>query len=512
MALNTADLGPYKKLKSELVTTGFKAPGTGQTIQTPDFCRVELHSSLSFGSSIKHEVWLPANGWNGRLLGTGNSGWAGSIRYRALAKGLEKGFATANTDLGTAPGADGAYTFGDPVKWLDYGQRATHDMTASAKALITAFYGQAQSYSYFEGCSTGGFQGLRNAELFPADYDGIVAGHPGDRRAAKVIAILRNYMQPKLHPEGILPNDKLMMMHNEVLKACAGQGGGLPDDPFVAVPTACTWQPKLLLCGARAQPDCLTRAQVEMAEFYYRPWIINTTRAQVFPGLPRGTELGWAKYMEAAHEWDPPHASIIRSILGASLDFRNSDWDRDVATYLTIQGELWGDTPPKDPAAFRQRGGKMLVYFGLNDTSTFYDVAEYYEGVQAEIAKSEGLNDKTAGVRIRESIRLFTLPGVEHCGGGNGPNTMDPLTPLMTWVEKGVPPERIEARWVASSNSFEASLGRPMSRPICAYPQIARYVGHGRKDKAESFRCAHPELPEAITRKSLPPKSGSAPE
>jgi feruloyl esterase len=241
-----------------------------------------------------------------------------------------------------------------------------------------------------------------------------------------------------------------------------------------------------------------------MANFYYRPWIITSTGEQVFPGLPRGTELGWVKYMEAANEWDPPHADIVQSILGAKIDFRASDWERDVATYLAIQGPLWGDKPPTDLAAFRHRGGKMLIHFGMNDTSTFYDVAEYYEGVQAEIARSEGLSDETAGVQIRESIRLFTLPGVSHCGGGNGPNTVGLLTPLMAWVEQGTAPERIDATWVESPNCFEASLGRPMSRPICAYPHVAKYVGHGDKTEARNFSCSKPDVLDAMARKSPP--------
>lgn len=505
-ALNFVDLRPGKTLQAELVTGGFKVPGAERAgaervLQTRPFCRVVLHSSLSADSSINHEVWLPASGWNGRLLGTGNGGWAGRIQYQALAWGLEQGFATANTDMGTASVDGRLPAAGRPVKWLDYGQRATHDMTVSAKAVISAFYRQPPSHSYFQGCSTGGFQGLRSAQLFPWDYDGIIAGHPGNRRAARVISILHNFMQPKLRPEGIIHKDQLMMMHEAVLRACAGKGGGLPDDPFVTVPTACTWRPDTLLCKGKAQPDCLTKEQVETAQFYYRPWIIESTGEQVFPGLPRGSELGWAAYMEDAQTWDPPHADVVRSILGAQMDFRASDWDRDVATYLAIQGALWRDEPPTDLAAFRQRGGKLLIHFGLNDTSTFYDVAEYYEGVQAEIASSEHLDDTAAGERIRESIRMFTLPGVSHCGGGNGPNTMDLLSPLMTWVENGVPPERIDATWSASPNHFDASIGRPMSRPICVYPQVARYVGRGARNEARNFVCGAPDVPEAMSRK-----------
>lgn len=509
-ALSSIDLGPGKIVRTTFLSEGFKPSPAGELVQVPPFCRVALHSALSTDSSIHHEVWLPARGWNGRFLGTGNGGWAGRLVYRALAAGVRRGFAVANTDMGTSPVEGGAFAVGHPVRWLDYGQRATHDMTTAGKALVSAYYGRAARFSYFEGCSTGGFQGLRAAELFPDDYDGIIAGHPGDRRAAKVMSLLFNFMQPKLHPEGILSNDDLMMMHEAVLDECAGKGGGLPDDPFVTVPTACEWKPESLLCRDGNASDCLTQAQVDMANRLYRPWVLPSTGEHVFAGLPRGTELGWNKYMEAADEPDPPHAGIVRSILGAGHDFLASDWDRDVTTYLTVQGALWADGPPTDLARFREQGGKMLIPFGLNDTSTFYDAAEYYEGVQHEIARSASLSDTSAGTRIRESMRLFTLPGVEHCGGGNGPNEIDALTPLMTWVETGVAPERIDATWV-KTNGFGASLGRPMSRPSCAYPQVAKYVGDGDVSRAESFRCGPPDVPSAKARVSRP-KAEEAPK
>jgi len=502
-ALASLDLGPGKKIAIEFLRAG-QSTSDAADKPLPPFCRIRVRSALSTDSSIEHELWLPAAAWNGRFLGTGNGAWAGRIDSTALAEGLGKGFAVANTDMGTSPVADGAFAVGHPIRWLDYGQRATHDMTVVAKALIHAFYGHPARYSYFEGCSTGGFQGQREAELFPSDYDGIVAGHPGDRRSAKVISLLYNYMQPKLHPEGIIPNAKLMMMYKAVLATCAGQGGGRPDDPFVTVPTACNGKPESLLCRAAENDTCLTQAQVDMANRFYSPWVLKSTGQEVYPGLPRGTELGWSEYMDAAKDHDPPHAAVVRSILGANHDFWTSDWDRDVAAYMAVQGALWADAAPTGLASFRNRGAKMLIHFGLNDTSSFYDVAQYYEGIQREIARSERLTDAAAGRQLRESIRLFTLPGVEHCGGGNGPNTMDTLSALMLWVEKGVTPRRIDATWVARPGRFPASLGRPMTRPSCPYPEVARYNGQGDPDRAESFHCGLPELTTGTARVSLP--------
>lgn len=474
----------------------FHVPGFGglryseQIKEAPSFCRVVVHTSFSADSSVYSEVWLPTSNWNGRFLGTGNAAFSGTIRYDGMLAGVTRGFAVANTDMGIrqTPG-EPFPTISHPVKWLDFGRRSTHEMTVVGKSLTEKFYGEAPRFSYWQGCSTGGFQGQRNAQYFPEDYDGIAAGCPGDRRANKLIAILHNYMQPKLYPEGRIDDQKLMLMHKAVLKQCAGLAGGLADDPFLAMPYACDWKPESMLCLSKETDKCLTQAQVDMANRYYSPFVLKSSGAVVWPGLPRGTELGWKAYMDAADQYDPPHAGVVRSILGPEHDFWKSDWDHDVETYLQIQGFLWSDGPNTDLSQFQKRGGKLLFYFGWNDTSTSYDTTNFYASVESDLRSRNNLTSDQAAVELRKFFRLFMMPGMGHCIGGNGPNTFDVLTPLMRWVEQGEAPERITASWSEGPVHFPSSLGRPMTRPLCPYPQVAHYNGSGSKIEAENFTC-----------------------
>jgi feruloyl esterase len=494
---------PDAKVVGTFLISGDVGLDTSKRKLSGTACRVVVESSLSTGSAIKHEIWLPIDNWNGRFLGLGNGGWGGVIKYSvpdgandmALIEGVNRNFATANTDMGAAGIFDSSNASAIPVKWLDYGQRATHDMTRVAKIVIARFYGRPPEHSYFRGCSTGGFQALRNAQFFPDDYDGIISGHAGNERARKIVAIIRNYMLPKLHPEGILPNDKLLLMHRAVLKACAGKGGGLASDPFVTVPQSCQWKPETLVCRGKAGKNCLSEAQVDLANRLYSPMTLKSSGEEIFPGLPRGTELDWEDFMKSAKDVDPPHAAVIRTIMGAQYDFRKNDWDRDVETYLRIQGPLWADGPNADLSRFRARGGKLIAHFGLNDMSSFYDFANYYRSVERAVGKTDGVGDEQAAADLRTFFRLFTMPGVEHCGGGNGPNTFDALAPLMDWVEKGQAPDRIDAYWTDQHpGSFATSLGEPMSRPLCPYPQVALYTGSGDPKAANNFVCGAPRL------------------
>lgn len=494
--LSKLDLGVSRIVDAQVTRGGFTTPDGKRIAPLPDFCRVVIHTSFSTDSSVNSEVWLPLSDWNGRFLGTGNGGMGGAIAYTqgsqgvpdgAMATGLRRGFVVANTDMGTKATQGQAFApIGHPVKWWDYGWRSTHEMTVVGKQIARTFFEEAPHHSYFAGCSTGGFQSLRAAQSFPEDYDGILAGHPGPDRSAKLIAILYNYMLPKLHPEGRLPNDRLLLMHRAVLKECAGVGGGVSSDPFVSSPQRCHWKPETLLCRAGQTASCLTQPQVDMADRLYAGLRNKRTQQLVWPGLPRGTELGWEEYMKAADEREPPHAAAVRSILGPDHDFWQSDWDRDVETYVQIMSPFWSTTQT-DLSAFEQRGGKMLMFFGWNDTSSGYDTINYYEAVQADSKVRAGSTQSQA--TLQAFFRLFMLPGVEHCRGGNGPNTFDGLAALIKWVEEGVVPERIEASFRPTPGHFPASLGKPMTRPLCPYPAVARYVGRGDTSKAASFVC-----------------------
>lgn len=486
--------------KAEVTEGTFVTPRGREMENLPSFCRVVIHSSFSADSSVNSELWLPLSNWNKRFLGTGNGGMAGDIAYTsghagipdpdgAMALGLKRGFAVANTDMGTSsePGEPFA-AIAHPVKWLDYGWRSTHAMTEVSKAIIRAFYGAPAEYSYFSGCSAGGFQSMRLIQDFPNDYDGFLTGHIGPNRSAKLMVIQHTYMQPKLHPEGRLSNDDLMMMHKSVLSKCAGQGGGVESDPFLSTPYQCDWEPESLLCESENADQCLTQAQVDMANRIYRGLRNPRTGEVLFPGPPIGSELGWEEYMEVADEHDPPYAGATRSILGPDFDFWESDWDRDVQTFIRIMAPLW-HTTDTDLSTFRATGGKLLMFFGYNDTSSSYDTTAYYKAVREGTQNRGELSKEKAQESLQEYFRLFMMPGMEHCRGGNGPNSFDGLTAITNWVEKGIPPERITAFWRPRPGHFPASLGRPMTRPLCPYPQVAQYKGSGDTSKAENFVC-----------------------
>ena len=507
-ALTALDLGPSTVTKAEILS-GEAAARLGPDEQAlarelkdlPAFCRAVVFTSHAQDSAINTEVWLPVAHWNGRFLGRGNGGFAGRLGYGALADGLRSGFAVGHTDMGTGPKTDGSGTIGHPVKWYDFGWRSTHSMTVAGKAIAEKFYAAAPTYSYFQGCSTGGYQGLRLAQFFPDDYDGILSGNAGNVRAAKVIAQTYYGMQVKLSQAGQLSPAKLMAMHKDVLAQCAGVGGGLKDDPFLANPYACDWKPERLACQGAETDSCLTPAQLELANIFYGPVVLQSTGETIWPGRPPGTELQWAfdgtgaTLMGLPEAGDPPHAPVIRSILGENLDFRNSDWDRDVDTFVKVMGPLMGDGKNTDLSAFQKSGGKLLSTFGWSDASSSYDMTGYYDALEADLRRRTGASDEQAAREIRDFTRLFMAPGMGHCGRGNGPNAFDALTPLMSWVEEGVAPERIVATWmlstapVGSPVQFASSLGRPMTRPLCVYPLVAHYNGSGSKDDAANFTC-----------------------
>ena len=277
----------------------FTAPGTTTTYSNlPAFCRVSATLRPTPDSNINVEVWLPQGAaWNGRFVGTGNGGYAaGVVQYNELAATLQLGFAVANTDMGTAPSTalDGKPIIGHPERWIDWGYRSTHLMTVAAKRVVQAFYGNAAAYSYFAGCSTGGGQALHEAQQFPDDYDGILAGAPAENRTHLHTEIIWPYLVSHRTPDSLIPPDKTQLITNAVLAACATQSGGLPSDRHLTEPRACRWDPGQLLCqeGANDTSQCLTPAQVDTARLLYDGPSDPRTGHLIYPGVPRSSESG----------------------------------------------------------------------------------------------------------------------------------------------------------------------------------------------------------------------------
>ena len=257
----------------------------------PAFCRVTATLAPSSDSDIKIEIWMPASGWNGKLQSIGNGGWAGSISYWGMAWALLDGYATAGTDTGHT-GNSGKFAFGHPEKLVDFGYRSVHEMTVAAKAIVAAFYSQAPARSYWNGCSTGGRQGLAEAQLYPADYDGIIAGAPANYMTH--LQAWGLWVTEAVHKDeaSYISPEKYPAIHKAVLEACDALDG--LKDGLIGDPRRCHFDPKVLTCKDADGPTCLTTAQVDVVRKLYSAATNPRTGQEIFPGFEPGSELGWA--------------------------------------------------------------------------------------------------------------------------------------------------------------------------------------------------------------------------
>ncbi len=438
----------------------------------PAFCRVTATLKPSSDSDIRIEVWLPADGWNGKFEGVGNGGWSGTIAYAALAAQLARGYATASTDTGHAgSAADGSFAFGHPEKLIDFAYRAVHEMTLDAKAIVTAYYGNAPRVSYWNGCSSGGKQGLKEAQKFPADYDGIVAGAPANYWTHLMAASVWIAQASLKDPPSLIPQSKYGIVHKAVIDACDAADG--VKDGILENPLACHFDPKTLQCAGDDQPDCLTAAQVETARRIYAPAANPRTHEPIFPPLVYGSELGWGGL--AGPRPMPIAVDYFKYIVfkNPAWDFNTLDFDKDVARADGIDAGAINAVDPKMDAFFGH-GGKILMYHGWSDQLIApQNSINYYN----RVVEARGGAEKA-----KDDIRLFMVPGMAHCGGGDGPNAFDPLGALEQWVERKKAPDQL----IASRMNGGAAV---RTRPLCPYPQMAGYNGSGSTDEAASFTC-----------------------
>ena len=440
----------------------------------PAFCRIAATLRPSNDSDIKIEVWLPVSGWNGKFQAVGNGGWAGTISYPAMSRALEHGYATSSTDTGHT-GGSAAFALGHPEKLVDYAYRSEHEMTVKAKALIAAFYGSEPSRSYWNGCSTGGRQALVEAQRFPDDFDGIIAGAAANPKTH--LDAWRIWMAQAMFKDqaSVIPVSKFAVIHEAVLGACDAIDG--LKDGLIQDPTRCHFDPHAIECKGGDAATCLTAAQVAAARVVMSPAKDRKTGAEIFPGFEPGTELGWARMLSGPDPYATAVDQFKYIVFGKpEWNWRTFDLERDVAVADTqAKGTLSSIDP--DLSAFARHGGKLLMYHGWSDQ----DVAP-----RASITFYTRTLDATRGVPSNAAwVRLFMVPGMGHCGGGEGPNTFDMMTALEPWVEHGTVPERVVASRITAGKVERA-------RPLCAYPQVAQYSGTGSIDAAESFACKAP--------------------
>ncbi len=470
---------------AQIVTTGSVTPpgSTNAITNLPPFCRVEGVLAPTSQSRIRFEVWMPLESWNGKLAGVGNGGWAGTISFPALGDQLRRGYATASTNTGheAAPGINAArFAYDQPEQLIDFSYRSQHETAGAAKALVQAFYGRGPERSYFIGCSSGGYQGLMEAQRFPSDYDGVVAGAPANNWTRLMAGDLDGVIAVLGDPANHLPLQALGLLHRAVLASCDGADGvtdGVLDDP-----RRCTFDPARLACVGDTSADrCLTTAQVEAARRVYGGLKDPRTRAQLYPGLARGSEPYWP-HRDPANPFPIPIAHY------QWLVFANPGWDwktfdfgdpEDFKVHVEAESRLapiMNATSP-DLRAFQRRGGKLLQYHGWNDQLIAPENSiDYYESVRAFFG---------GDADVPRFYRLYMAPGMAHCNGGTGPNAFDMQAALEQWVERGVAPDRIVA--TRSVNGVVDRL-----RPLCPYPQVATYTGRGDTNDAASFVCREP--------------------
>jgi feruloyl esterase len=437
----------------------------------PAFCRVTATLAPASDSDIKIEVWMPASGWNGKFEAVGNGGWGGAISVQALAAGLLRGYAIAATDTGHTS-RDGSFALNHAEKLIDFSYRAVHEMTVQAKALVNAYYSKAPSASYWDGCSTGGRQGLKEAQRYPADYDGIISGTPTNYMTHMLSQILWVAHATLKDPASYIPREKYAVIHKAVLEACDALDGlkdGVIDDP-----TRCHFDPKTIQCATTDGPTCLTAAQVEAVRKIYAPVKNPRTGVELFPGLEPGSELGWAGVAGG-----PEPMSIATDYYkyivfkNPAWDFKTLDFDKDVALADKLDD---GADNAIDPnlKAFFSRGGKLLMYHGWIDPLVApRNSVNYYTSVTKALGSA---------AKVDDAMRLFMVPGMGHCVGGDGPSNFDKLSALEQWVEHKKAPDRIVATHIANG-----AVDR--TRPLCPYPLVAIYSGTGSTNDAANFAC-----------------------
>ncbi len=460
---------------------------------TPSFCRVVAALKPTSDSDIKVEVWMPSTGWNGRFRGVGNGGFAGYISYSALATAVRQGYATANTDTGHTGHSttDASWALGHPEKIIDYGYRAVHEMTLDAKAVVQKFYGKAAARSYFASCSNGGRQGLMEAQRFPDDYDGIIAGAPANAWVPMLTGGLK--VIQTLHGDGYIPAAKVPAISTAVLAACDELDG--VKDGILNDPRQCHFDASTLLCKEKESDSCLTEAQVNSLKVLYSG-AHDAAGRQIFPGVMPGAEEGdngWKTWVTGSEE-GKGEAMLYVTGFFSNMVYSRKDWDYKsvkVDEALKLAYEKTGDTVDALDPDLRPflAHGKLILYHGWDDPAISpVHTVNYFDSVVA-----------TVGPGAAKSVRLYMVPGMQHCAGGPGATSFgqngtddrsdaghDIFTSLIEWVENGRAPGTIVASKPPGERSTKSSN---ITRPLCPYPQAAKYKGTGDPNSAESFEC-----------------------
>jgi feruloyl esterase len=482
----------------------------------PAFCRVQAVVSPVPHSRIAVDVWLPLKGWSGRLQMTGNGGYDPAMSYRQLSNIVRSNDVAVATNTGHEGGGDPDFAIGRPESLIDWSYRAVHESVVTAKALTKIFYGKPASFAYFNGCSTGGHQGLMSAQRYPEDFNGVIAGAPGNNRTALMMSFLWQFLSN--HPAGdnihaIVTAEKLVMLTKAVTKFCDPADG--VTDGVINDPRACRFDVGTLLCKAGDKPDCLTADQLAaIRKMYAGPRDARTGR-QIYPGYTLGSEgvpaysegrPGWSEFLsDAVHPDKPRRADFFQywAGLGQNWDWWKFNWGSDVDAVQNGIGKTT-DANDADLSRFRDHGGKLMMFMGWADpVGSAIEAINYYNAAEA---LGKGKTERERRAYTQQAVRLYMVPGMVHCANGPGATNFSPRSgygpvqdahhdmqlALEAWVEKGIAPEEIIATHYEDAKSKKIAF----QRPLCVFPKVAVYKG-GDTARADSFFCRVPSTTTA---------------
>lgn len=452
-------------------------------------CRVVGTIRPTSDSNIRFEVWLPSKGWNGKFLASGNGGFAGEIDYSAMSHYIKDGYVTAGTDTGHhAQGVDASWAYKHPEKIADYGYRAVHLMTVTAKNLLGSFYGKPADYSYFDSCSNGGREALMEAQRFPEDYDGILAGAPANNWTHMLAAGITEAQALYKNPASYISGLQLPILHRAVVTQCDAADG--VTDGIIANPQACHFDPAVTTCKDQTRDACLTLLQAAAAKTLY-------SGTSLFPGLEPGSELesgGWETWVLG----EGPGLGLFTGFVQNYFRYMVFDPTWNVLTADPQRSERVAEqktgydmnATDSNLTPLAKRGGKLIIYHGWDDPAISpLNSVNYYESVIRTVGKQ-------AAAQV---LRLYMVPGMQHCFGGPGPSAIGQLgietsgeakhgimDTLQAWVENRTPPATVVATKYGENSKVL------MTRPVCPYPQVPTYKGSGDTNDAGNFSCRQP--------------------
>lgn len=462
------------------------------------------HCKISgvIGSEIAFELLLPKV-WNGKFVMGGNGGFAGSVQNVSLLYGsLQSGYATVATDTGhQAASLDASWALDRLDRLVNFGHAAVHRTAVTARALIEGFYNREISHKYFIGCSRGGGQGLMEAQRYPYDFDAIVSGAPSydwiGLAAASTQITKAMYPDPSNLEEALVTEDARLLIARSYLERCDDNDGvadGILDNPL-----ECDFDVNSLLCKDERTKSCLTKDQLAAVRIIYDGPKDSKGRS-LFYGFPFGGETaktGWHLWMTGGIKHQKEFASFQAGlgsgkfkqpiVPSAHYGFGNGimkyfiyndpDWSYQNYDYSRLErdaarvAQTLSATNP-DLGEFRENGGKLLMFHGWSDSAlpATASIAYYNQVLSA---------DPTAA----QDVRLFVMPGVDHCLGGDGPSWVNFLTEIDKWYSTGVAPDQVEAFFLNKNKRPEGS------RLICAYPNVAKYAGTGSTKESQNYSC-----------------------